>query len=145
MPTHICKQCGERKAVKEFNRHHRQGPYEPWNLSICKNCSHRRYEQRRAVPRQLRKLHKASRAWKQTNPERHAKLAREYRERHPEKIVAQNRLNYAVRKGRVVRLPCEVCGTTDRVHGHHPSYDPKDWYNVRWLCSVCHTSEHMPA
>lgn len=85
----------------------------------------------------------SSRAWKENNRERHAELAREYRARHPDRIVAQNRLNYAVRKGRVIRGPCEVCGAKENVHAHHITYKPEDWYNVRWLCYVCHKFEHL--
>jgi hypothetical protein len=85
-------------------------------------------------------LLETSRAWKKNNPERHAELARAYRARNREKTKAQNRLNYAIRKGRMARLPCEVCGTRERVHAHHHDYSkPLD---VRWLCLQCHKDAH---
>lgn len=81
-----------------------------------------------------------ARAWKKKNPDRHAELARAYRARNPEKIRAQNRLNYAIRKGVVKRQPCESCGTSERVHAHHDDYSkPLD---VWWLCYLCHKVEH---
>jgi endogenous inhibitor of DNA gyrase (YacG/DUF329 family) len=43
--------------------------------------------------------------------------------------------NYAVKTGRLLRQPCEICGTED-VEAHHVDYfDP---LNVRWLCFVHH-------
>ena len=86
--------------------------------------------------RQLEK----SREWKKSNPERHAELARAYRERNKEKTRAQNLLNYAVRTGKIERKPCESCGTTERVHGHHHDY--RKPYDVRWLCYACHKATH---
>lgn len=139
-----CKVCGETKPAKEFRKHLGNGPYELWNLRCCKVCVHKEYLGRYSVQKKRKKMQKSSSNWKKNNPERHAQLNQEYRKRFPEKIIAQNRLGYAVRSGKLKRLPCEVCGTSKRVHGHHASYEPKDWYNVRWLCFKCHKFEHAP-
>ena len=81
-----------------------------------------------------------SRNWKKQNPERHAELARAYRERNKEKTKAQNLLNYAIRTGKIDRGVCEMCGTPDRVHAHHHDYSKP--YDVRWLCFSCHKKSH---
>jgi DNA-binding CsgD family transcriptional regulator len=82
----------------------------------------------------------ASREWKKANPGRHAELARAYRARNREKTTAQNRLNYAIKAGRMVRGSCEVCGTDEKVHAHHHDYTkPLD---VKWLCFQCHKASH---
>lgn len=47
----------------------------------------------------------------------------------------------AIGRGGLVRGPCEVCGTTIGVHGHHDDY--QDPLVVRWLCSSCHRLHHM--
>lgn len=62
------------------------------------------------------------------------------RARNPEKVKAQNALNYAVRMGRLVRGSCEGCGTDKKVHAHHDDYSKP--FQVRWLCYLCHKSEH---
>lgn len=138
----VCKVCGASKPIELFDKVLASGPREEWNLRRCKDCAHADYVSAYQKPKRRKALNASSRNWKRNNPERHAQLAREYRARNPEKIIAQNRLNYAIRKGRVQRLPCEVCGSAEKVHAHHVSYDPKDWYNVRWLCVVCHEIEH---
>lgn len=81
-----------------------------------------------------------SRDWKKRNKERHAELARAYRKRNSEKLLAQNRLNYAIHKGEITRQPCEKCGTDQRVHAHHEDYSKP--YDVRWLCYICHKKTH---
>ena len=82
----------------------------------------------------------SSRAWKRAHPERHAELARAYRARNREKTRAQNQLNYALRMGRMQRLPCEKCGSSEKVHAHHHDYSKP--FDVRWLCYLCHKAEH---
>lgn len=142
MDMHVCRVCGQRKSLEQFDKIIGSQPLDHWNIRRCKSCTHIEYEKRYANPARRKVQLDASFDWKKRNPERHAALAREYRKRNPEKIVAQNRLNYAIRKGRLKRLPCEICGEAKKVHAHHVSYDPKDWYNVRWLCYVCHEIEH---
>jgi len=141
----VCRLCGIEKNASDFTKHIAAGPLALWNLRRCKACTHSDYLARRNEPELYAAMVQASRNWKANNRQRHAELAREYRARHPEKVMAQNRLNYAIRKGRVIRQPCEVCGTEDRVHAHHKSYRPEDWYAVRWLCFVCHKIEHTEA
>ena len=91
-------------------------------------------------PENREKQKERSNAWKKSNPERHAELAREYRLRNPQKTKAQNQLNYALRMGKVIKSPCEVCGTSERVHAHHHDYSKP--YDVKWLCYLCHKAAH---
>lgn len=53
----------------------------------------------------------------------------------------------AIRDGKLIRQPCEMCGLDGtypkgrpKVHAHHDNYDkPLD---VRWLCVSCHRKVH---
>lgn len=57
----------------------------------------------------------------------------------PQKEWARRKLQYAVKMGRVVQLPCAVCGDT-RTHAHHHDYNnPID---VKWLCRTHHSKLH---
>lgn len=57
------------------------------------------------------------------------------------KLLARWNAKTAIRSGRLVRQPCEVCGD-DQVDAHHDDYDkPLD---VRWLCRKHHRAAHRP-
>ena len=62
-----------------------------------------------------------------------------YIERNPIKRKAQNMADNAIRDGRLVRQPCEVCGA-QKAQAHHDDYSkPLD---VRWLCTTHHAEWH---
>ena len=61
-----------------------------------------------------------------------------YRQRFPERQRARQILQYHLRKGKVVKLPCR-CGARD-VQAHHPDYSKP--LEVVWLCSTCHGEAH---
>lgn len=53
---------------------------------------------------------------------------------------AHHAVEEAVKRGRLHRQPCAVCGSTDRIHAHHDDYaKPLD---VQWLCVVHHRQHH---
>ena len=55
------------------------------------------------------------------------------------RIKARSDLNHAVRDGRVIRMPCEVCGN-EKSEAHHEDYSkPLD---VVWLCDKHHHEAH---
>jgi hypothetical protein len=57
-----------------------------------------------------------------------------------EKNKARLMVRNAVKAGKLIKGPCEVCGTTNDVHGHHDDYaKPLD---VRWLCNFHHGKHH---
>lgn len=49
---------------------------------------------------------------------------------------AHRLVSIAVREGRLLREPCQVCGSTIRVDGHHQDYAKP--LEVIWLCRSCH-------
>ena len=53
--------------------------------------------------------------------------------------AAQKQVLRAVRSGRLVRLPCEVCGDP-KTDAHHDDYDKP--IDVRWLCRPHHKWQH---
>jgi hypothetical protein len=53
---------------------------------------------------------------------------------------AQAAVAKAKRQGLLIPQPCEVCGTTEKIHAHHDNYSkPLD---VRWLCQLHHMQHH---
>lgn len=54
--------------------------------------------------------------------------------------LAARAFQKAIRKGELVRGPCEVCGTTKHIDGHHDDYSKP--LEVRWLCRRHHILHH---
>lgn len=79
-----------------------------------------------------------SRTWRAANPN----WQRERRAANPEKLRAHRAVANAVRHGKLIRLPCEVCGEI-RSQAHHDDYAKP--LEVRWLCSTHHAEVHYPA
>ena len=45
-----------------------------------------------------------------------------------------------IRAGLLIKQPCEVCGTEEKIEAHHDDYmKPLD---VRWLCKKHHQEHH---
>lgn len=56
------------------------------------------------------------------------------------KMRARELLGTAIRDGKIMRQPCEVCGA--KAEGHHENYSKP--YDVRWLCRKHHNETHHP-
>jgi hypothetical protein len=65
-----------------------------------------------------------------------ARVSKEWRIKNPDGYRAQTIVGNALRDGKISKLPCEVCGTTNNLHAHHEDYSkPLD---VNWLCALHH-------
>lgn len=85
----------------------------------------REYDRERAkTPKVRQRINDVVARWKAANPE---------------KRRAHTTLSNAIRDGKIVRQPCEVCGS-ERSHGHHDDYSKP--LEVRWLCAVHHAEQH---
>ena len=56
-------------------------------------------------------------------------------ERYPEKDRARRAVKHAVKSGKLVKTPCELCGN-EKVVAHHDDYSKP--LEVRWVCRHCH-------
>lgn len=63
------------------------------------------------------------------------------RYRDPVKVKARLKLNDHFSRGKIIRQPCEVCGTNKKVEGHHEDYSKP--LVVKWLCQKHHNEEHQ--
>ena len=59
--------------------------------------------------------------------------------RFPERVSARDLAARAIRSGKIVRKPCEVCGNKT-VHAHHADYTKP--YEIEWLCPDDHRAYH---
>ena len=68
---------------------------------------------------------------------------RYYSESGRKKTSAKNAVKYALRVGKIVRMPCWICGSSI-TEAHHPSYAEDMRLCVVWLCSKHHNEIHNP-
>lgn len=55
------------------------------------------------------------------------------------KDIARTKLNNAIKKREIIRLPCEFCGE-EKSEGHHNDYNRP--LEVIWVCRKCHCKLH---
>lgn len=56
------------------------------------------------------------------------------------KANARSKLHVYRKRGKVLRMPCEVCGETEHIHAHHEDYSKP--LEVKWLCARHHREHH---
>jgi len=55
-------------------------------------------------------------------------------------MAAHNAVARALKSGKIERMPCCMCGSTEKIHAHHDDYLQP--FNVMWLCVVHHKARH---
>lgn len=142
-----CRVCGEEKPLMDF--------YSRTNGSLQRECKacwsayvranrlvkvdyYREYDRARAnLPHRV----DARKRYSQTDQGKANgnRAKREYLKRNPAKRKATVAANNAIRDGRLIKHPCEICGEV-RAQAHHDDYSkPLD---VRWLCTKHHAEWH---
>lgn len=119
-----CRKCGKVKNLEEFGR-----LYDGLKPACkgCLNIEHRVW--RKNNP-------KYSREWKKRNPSHRAK----YEDNNKEKMIAWNIVDRERASGRLVSLPCFVCGDIDS-ETHHEDYAKP--LSITWLCKDHHSERHV--
>ena len=144
-----CIACGEEKPLTDYYRHPQM---TDGHLSKCKDCQkassratrlarlddYREHDRLRAgLPQRvlMRKVYQASARGRELT----AIGRKTWIKRNPGKRSAHIIADNAIRDGRLIRQPCEVCGDT-KVEAHHDDYGRP--LTVRWLCPTHHAEWH---
>jgi len=133
-----CKTCKKNKTLDCFYPR-KHGKYGVWN--ICKPCF-REWRKKHYRENRESSLEKALQ-YNKTPLAAAARRRWRMKNAHDETYIFKNKsrdmFKWVVRSGKIKRQPCKVCGTTDRVQGHHTDYNkPLD---VEWLCLKHHRME----
>ncbi len=130
--TKRCFKCGSTLSLDEFYTHPRMAD---GHLNKCKECTKIDVRwQRRNDPSVQERDRKRPR-----DLEAKRKYNKAYHRRYPYKKAAHCAVAQALKRGDLVKSPCEQCGDP-RVEAHHDDYSrPLD---VRWLCPLCHRRWH---
>jgi|688.fasta_scaffold28174_11 hypothetical protein len=142
-----CKVCQQEKALVDFYPHKAM---KDGHLNICKSCvkvrvkKHRNenLEQIRAYDRirgRSEKRREKNRVYCREKRQMLAHYSSEWRKRNRQKANAHGRVNKAIKAGKLIKMPCEKCGSLN-VHGHHDDYMKP--LEVRWLCPKHHGEQH---
>jgi hypothetical protein len=145
-----CFKCGIEKDLDEFYKH----PEMPdGHVNKCKECNkkdnnqnrqvkveyYREYDRKRAnLPHRV----KAREAYSKTDECIISSNAAKKRWNQNNKLkrLATNILNNAIRDHKIIKKPCEICGSIKRIHGHHNDYYKP--LEVIWLCPKHHSEYH---
>ncbi len=60
---------------------------------------------------------------------------------YPGRSYASHCVNNALKDGKLIKEPCEVCRSVIHVHGHHDDYSKP--LKIQWLCVGCHRLHHL--
>lgn len=140
-----CKKCLQQKPITEF---YKQKRMLDGRLSFCISCvkerivRHRLENIERIKEYDRNRPNAKERARKnQLRDNRISKRisGEKWRMRNKEKKYAHGLVAKAIKSGRLLKKPCEVCGNP-KSNGHHEDYSkPLD---VIWLCHTHHVEAH---
>lgn len=132
-----CKTCKQLKDSSEFHKNG-GGRIRP-ECSTCSSEYHRtRYLDNRESILQTIRNYRSTENGKRTVSEGKKK----WLENHLNVRRANRLVQSHIRRGVLLRQPCEKCGTTEKVEAHHDSYEKSQWLVVRWLCRFHHEEFH---
>lgn len=130
-----CNHCGAERPTEDFYRNRRM---PDGRSNRCRDCCKREDRERQQRPERLAKQRTYSATSFMRDPDKYRGYKRAWSQRNRDKRRAHHAVLSALRAGRLVALPCEVCGLA-KAAAHHDDYArPLD---VRWLC-VFHHAEH---
>lgn len=142
MDAKKCFKCGKKKTRTEFYRHPQMAD---GLLGKCKDCT------RKDTGDRVKRL-QSDPLWVVKERARHREKSRKYRDEgrakkqekhgHTDQVkrLANTVAGNAIRDGRLIPQPCEVCGKK-KTQGHHEDYSkPLD---VVWLCTRHHADRHI--
>jgi hypothetical protein len=135
-----CNCCQQTKPLIEFFRNRGMPDGLLKQCKICKQKKNQEYRNTKAG-KEARKREKqypeVKKRYKQT--EKGKQAAKRYK-RDPVRESAKGAVAYALRRGKLTKEPCFVCG--EKALAHHSSYASDMKLTVTWLCLHHHNQLH---
>ena len=141
-PSCLCGECAKCKQREKSRlwyasltveeRRARRAKLDPTRVAAHEHARYERHKEKRLAK---------NAAWLKAHPEKPIEYAKASRNRFPEKARARDGVKVALRRGLLVKQPCEVgIDCKGRIEAHHDDYSkPLD---VRWLCTKHHAEHH---
>lgn len=132
-----CFKCKIEQPIENFYKHKAMSD---GHLNKCKNCTRNDVIEHRRNNDSVREYDR----WRyQNNPDKKFKTdqnAKNWINKNPEARKAHKIVYNAIKSRRLIRQPCSVCGTTERIHAHHKDYSKP--LEVEWFCAKHHQRHH---
>ena len=135
-----CSRCEVEKKDSDFAKN---AANEDQMQSYCRICmkeynAARRKKKPEGWIRKTADMKAYLAQWKVDHPGYMNKKKKEWLQKNPERAKCRDRYRWALRSGKLVPFPCEVCG--EKAEGHHPDYSKP--LLVIWLCKRHHREAH---
>ena len=133
-----CFKCNQTKDISLFYKHSEMGD---GYLNKCKSSTKKDVKKRYNDPEARKRINEYEKK-RFKDPERKKKLKiyqEKRRKNKPGKYRARTAVSNALRDGRLIKKPCEVCGDI-KSQAHHDDY--RSPLKVRWLCRKHHLETH---
>ena len=131
-----CFKCGESKPITEFYRH---AMMSDGHLGKCKDWTRKdtndRYLRRMEEPEWRENELLRQRIKTRNSVHRITPRTRKKQPKRPAVTAVGN----AIRDGRLLRKPCQICGS--KAQAHHEDYSNP--FEVMWLCHRHHADRHI--
>lgn len=126
-----CNKCG--KVTSEYYKHPLT---KDGFMGKCKSCSKLSSKENRTEKLDYYREYDRARGSRQDYS-----YFINYRKTNKEKYIAHNKVNNAIRDGKLFKPEkCSICKKKKRIIGHHEDYSkPLD---VIWMCQGCHKQHH---
>lgn len=151
--TKKCFKCNVEWPLSNFYKHSRM---KDGHLNKCKECNKKdvienrikrldyytEYERLRFQdPERKVYVYKKQKEFFLKNPEKNYEYTKRKRANNPLKYKATNMVNNYLSKGKIIKLPCSICGDLKSQAHHHDYSKPLD---ITWLCVKHHSEIHHP-
>jgi hypothetical protein len=137
-----CKKCFDTKQLSDFPPHKEMAD---GHLNTCRACRREYINKHRKTPAGMatrakeKQYPENKKRYKQSEKGKQA-IARYKKDKTRE--AAKNAVKYALKKGKLTKEPCFVCGCSDS-QAHHSSYSKDMRLVVTWLCQTHHNELHI--
>ena len=133
--TKVCRKCLQEKALSEL-MHRSDCKYS--RDSFCKECSEKYMSMWRKTPEGIKKSKKYRMKYRLSHRIEEDLSRKRFLLKHPNILKTWWKTRDAIRRGDLIKEPCEVCNK--KGHAHHDDYTKP--LQVRWFCNKHHKLYH---
>lgn len=136
METKICFKCGKEKILDDFYKHSQMAD---GHVNKCKECNKADVQENYDKNRLHYVEYEKERCQRPDRKQNAVEYQRKRRRKNPEKYLANQLAERAIKSGKLTKGACEICGS-EKVEAHHDDYYKP--LEVRWLCRKHHLELH---